>query len=59
MLIVNEPEIHFHPQMQRSFSRMIEKISQNIGTQFIISTYSPLFINESNIQHVYRFAKIN
>ncbi|HBB03764.1 TPA: hypothetical protein DCZ39_02555 [Patescibacteria group bacterium] len=49
MLIVDEPEIHFHPQMQRSFSRMIERINHNIGTQFILSTYSPLFINESNI----------
>ena len=49
IIIVDEPEIHFHPQMQRSFSRMIEKINQNIGTQFILSTYSPLFINESNI----------
>jgi predicted ATP-dependent endonuclease of OLD family len=59
MIIVDEPEIHFHPQMQRSFSRMIEKINQNIGTQFILSTYSPLFINESNIGNVYRFSKIN
>ena len=58
MLIVDEPEIHFHPQMQKSFSRMIEKINKNIGTQFIISTYSPLFINESNISNVYRFANI-
>ena len=30
MVIVDEPEIHFHPQMQRSFSRMIERINQNI-----------------------------
>ena len=59
MIVVDEPEIHFHPQMQRSFSRMIEKINQNIGTQFIVSTYSPLFINESNIGNVYRFSKIN
>lgn len=59
MIIIDEPEIHFHPQMQRSLSRMIEKINQNIGTQFIISTYSPLFINESNIGNVYRFSKIN
>jgi len=59
MIIIDEPEIHFHPQMQRSFSRMIEKINQNIGTQFIVSTYSPLFINESNIGNVYRFSKIN
>ena len=34
-------------------------ISDNIGTQFMLSTYSPLFINESNINHVYRFAKIH
>ncbi len=59
MIIVDEPEIHFHPQMQRSFSRMIEKINQNIGTQFIVSTYSPLFINESNIGNVYRFSRID
>lgn len=45
--------------MQRSFAKMIEKINQNIETQFIVSTYSPLFINESNIKNVYRFAKIN
>lgn len=59
IIIVDEPEIHFHPQMQRSFSRMIQKINQNIGTQFILSTYSPLFINETNIGSVYRFSKIN
>jgi len=59
LVIVDEPEIHFHPQMQRSFSRMIEKINQNIGTQFILSTYSPLFINELNIGNVYRFSIIN
>jgi len=59
MLIINEPEIHFHPQMQRSLARMLEKVNENIGTQFIISTYSPLFINEKNISNVYRFAKID
>lgn len=59
MVMIDEPEIHFHPQMQRSFARMIEKISQNIGTQFVVSTYSPLFINESNIANVYRFSKID
>ncbi|MEI6672559.1 MAG: hypothetical protein WCL02_04345 [bacterium] len=56
--MVDEPEIHFHPQMQRSYSRIIEKITQHIGTQFIVSTYSPLFIDESNIGNVYRFSNI-
>ena len=59
LLIIDEPEIHFHPQMQRSLSRMMEKVSENIGTQFILSTYSPLFINESNISNVYRFANVD
>lgn len=58
-LVIDEPEISFHPQMQRSFVRMIEKISSNIGTQFIVSTYSPLFIDEVNIKNVYRFATID
>ncbi len=57
LLIIDEPEMHFHPQMQRSLSRMMEKISKNIRTQFVLATYSPLFINETNINHVYRFAK--
>jgi putative ATP-dependent endonuclease of the OLD family len=57
LLIIDEPELHFHPQMQRRLSKMLEKLSQNIGTQCIISTYSPIFINEKNITNVYRFNK--
>lgn len=58
-LIIDEPEIYFHPQMQRSFVRMVEKVSSNIGTQFLISTYSPLFVDDVNIGNVYRFSKVN
>jgi predicted ATP-dependent endonuclease of OLD family len=57
-MIIDEPEIHFHPQMQKRLIRMLEKMSTNIGTQFLVSTYSPIFINESNIANVYRFSKI-
>lgn len=58
VIMIDEPEIHAHPQMQRSFIRMLQKISKNLWTQFIISTYSPLFINEWNISNVYKFSKI-
>lgn len=57
LLIIDEPELHFHPQMQRRLAKMLEKLNQNIGTQCIISTYSPIFIDEKNITNVYRFNK--
>ncbi len=59
LLIIDEPELHFHPQMQRRLAKMLEKLNENIGTQCIISTYSPIFIDEKNITNVYRFSKKN
>ena len=59
LLIIDEPEIHFHPQIQRRLSRLLEKLTIEFGTQCIISTYSPIFINEKNVSNVYRFNKIN
>lgn len=57
IIIIDEPEIHFHPQVQRRLINMLEKLNKNIWTQCIISTYSPIFINEDNIKNVYRFSK--
>lgn len=59
MLIIDEPEMHFHPQIQRRLSNLLDKLSKEMGTQCIISTYSPIFINERNIENVYRFNKKN
>lgn len=59
LLIIDEPEIHFHPQIQRRLSRLLERLTIEFGTQCIISTYSPIFINEKNVSNVYRFNKIN
>ena len=59
LLIIDEPELHFHPQMQKRLAKMLEKLNKNIGTQCIISTYSPIFIDEKNITNVYRFSKEN
>lgn len=57
LLIIDSPELHFHPQMQKRLAKMLEKLNHNIWTQCIISTYSPIFINEKNISNVYRFSK--
>ncbi len=58
MLIIDEPEMHFHPQIQRRLSNLLSKLSKEMGTQCILSTYSPIFINEKNIENVYRFNKV-
>ena len=56
-MIVNEPELHLHPQYQKELAEVCEEISDRIGTQFIISTNSSLFINEKNLTNVYRMYK--
>ncbi|NOZ44398.1 MAG: ATP-binding protein [bacterium] len=57
LLIIDEPELHLHPQMQSKFMELIDYVSQKYSLQVILATHSPLMINEHNIRHVYRFSK--
>ncbi|GHW02393.1 hypothetical protein AGMMS50249_1790 [candidate division SR1 bacterium] len=57
VMIIDEPELHIHPQLQKELTILLNKISVEKNTQFILSTYSALFINEDNIMNVYRFQK--
>jgi len=56
-MIIDEPEIHIHPQLQKELAILLNNLSRQNGTQFFLSTYSALFINEDNITNVYRFIK--
>ncbi|MDR0282553.1 MAG: AAA family ATPase [Candidatus Peribacteria bacterium] len=56
-MIIDEPELHCHPQIQKEFAFLLNNLSKLHNTQFFISTYSALFINENNITNVYRFSK--
>ena len=58
-MIIDEPELHIHPQLQKELALLFNQISEKNWTQFFLSTYSALFINEDNITNVYRFLKEN
>jgi putative ATP-dependent endonuclease of the OLD family len=55
MLIIDEPELHLHPQLQKQFLALLEDISQNLSLQILMTTHSSLMINDKNIKNVYRF----
>lgn len=59
LLIVEEPELHLHPQLQTKIRDFLEEIAERFGLQCIMTTHSALMINENNIKHVYRFTRSN
>ena len=58
LLIIDEPELHLHPQKQKEFLDFIEAVSYDFRLQIILATHSPLMINEKNIKNVYRFHRV-
>ena len=58
-LIIDEPELHLHPQSQKEFLALIEEMKTKQHMQCIIATHSPTMVNEHNINHVFRCSKIH
>jgi len=55
LMIIDEPELHLHPQIQERYLSIIQKASVDFDLQFIIATHSPVFINTTTIDKVFRF----
>jgi len=61
MMMIDEPEIHLHPQMQEICLNLLDRLSQpsNLGIQFIIVTHSPIFANSKTMDGIIRFYREN
>lgn len=59
LVVIDEPELHLHPQLQKRLLSLLQKVSNGLLLQCIIATHSSILINENNIQYVYRFFYTN
>lgn len=54
LIIVDEPELHLHPQWQQTLLNLFVRLSKETGNQFLLTTHSPAFVSPSSIQYVSR-----
>ncbi len=59
LCIIDEPELHLHPQLQKSLIEALHHIQEQLSVQCIVATHSPLFIDEKNIHNVIRLSTEN
>jgi len=59
LIVIDEPELHLHPKWQKVLLELFIELSELTGNQFIISTHSPVFINERTYNHVFRIYRDN
>lgn len=45
MLILDEPEMHLHPEWQLLFAELIVLVNKYLNTHILINTHSPYFLN--------------
>jgi predicted ATP-dependent endonuclease of OLD family len=56
-VLIDEPEIHLHPQWQNKLIKLFRKLHEERNIQFIISTHSPVFVSRETIANIFRIYK--
>lgn len=44
-IVLDEPEIHLHPEWQLIFAELIVLIQKEFGVHILVNTHSPYFLN--------------
>ena len=55
-LVIDEPELSFHPATQRRFAEVLAEFSSR--RQIILATHSPYFVNWAHIEHGARLFRV-
>lgn len=56
VVIIDEPEIHLHYQFQFEYLRVLEELSREQKTQYVLVTHSEGFISSSTATYIKRFS---
>ena len=59
LLMIEEPEIHLHPEATNKFLSLIEKICENDDRQVLITTHSPLLVDAVSFDKMHIVTKQN
>lgn len=56
LLVIDEPELHLHPQLQKKMLRLMQDVAGEFHVQIIFATHSPIFVTAKTITNVRRFS---
>jgi predicted ATP-dependent endonuclease of OLD family len=54
IILIDEPELGLHPDLQRKFIEYLEKLAKEKELQFFFATHSPVFLNYADNMSYYR-----
>ena len=59
IVLLDEPELGLHPDLQRRFIKYLRQLAGEKGVQFFMATHSPVLLNYADVIRYYRIINIH